>query len=88
MQAGTRVIGLAPALLDDASGHPAPAGDLAHAQMRQAPLLFFPLQQRGAEQPIVEAAGDQRAAGKPGLDQRFGAGMGGEIGRASCRERV
>jgi len=53
------------------------AGELAHAQVRQAPDAVATLQHGGAEQAIVEAPGDQAAVGQRRLDQRFGTGIGG-----------
>ena len=70
--------GQALAFIQQAAADAALAGDLAHAQMRQAPAICALFEQRGAQQAVVEAAGDQPAAGDAGGNQGVGIGVRGQ----------
>ncbi|MNP10479.1 hypothetical protein D3C76_1026320 [compost metagenome] len=67
--------GEAPALVEQTLADAAPAGDLAHAQARQAPGVVVAFQPGGAEQAVVEASAEQPAFAQPGLHQRGRVGM-------------
>lgn len=68
--------GLALGFLQQPAADAALAGELAYAQVRQAPGVVAALQQGGAEQAVIEAPGDQAAIGQRRGDQRVGAGIG------------
>jgi len=67
--------GQALAFIQQAAADAALAGDLAHAQMRQAPAICALFEQCGAQQAVVEAPGDQPAVGDTGGNQCLGIGV-------------
>lgn len=66
----------ASAFLNQATGDAAMAGDLAHAEVGQPPVLLAALDQRCAEQAIVETPGHQQAVGQAAFHQFRRIGVG------------
>ena len=76
MQRLASLAGQASRFVEDAPTHATFARDLAHAQVRQAPVRVAALQQGGAKQAVVEASGDQLAAADAVGQQGVDAGIG------------
>lgn len=59
-------------LFEQAAGHAASAGDLAHAEAGKPPGIAIALDPGGAQQAIIEAPGEQQAVSKSTFDQLAG----------------
>ena len=68
--------GQAGGLVQQAAGHAPAAGDTAHAQVGEPPGVTFAAQQGGAQQAVVEAAGQQPALRQALRHQVPGVGIG------------